>query len=198
MAKLATGAAMAAVLFSAGCAGLTMEDILRGLQDETVYGEVRSVDTRRGELRIREDYGDDRTLYFDSRTRVEYERRTFPVSALERGDQVHVRVSYDERNRPWAEHIELRGGDYSRDDRTRDRDDDHDRVQRIDARVARIDTRRGWFSIDNGWRGSLTVYLPARPRSDDVRTFQRLRRGDRVRADVRATTRGTAELVRFR
>jgi hypothetical protein len=43
------------------------------------------------------------------------------------------------------------------------------------------------------------VYVPRDARRDDVRRFERLRRGERVRVEVRSRGRGDqAELVRFR
>jgi hypothetical protein len=182
---------------------------LGGLGDvfggNSVYGEVRSVDTRRGRIQLREQQGRDYTVRYDNRTRVVYQNRQYPVSALERGDQVQVSIQYDRNDDPWAERIDLRSSarsnDRDRDRRDDDRDRDDvwsDRVQRLDGRVQSIDTRRGYFTMtQNNYR--VTVYMPRDARREDIRRFERLRRGERVRADVRNRgSQNQAELVRFR
>lgn len=178
---------------------------LGGLGDvfggDSMYGEIRSVDTRRGRIQLREQQGRDRTVRYDNRTRVVYRDRQYPVSSLDRGDQVQVRVEYDRNNTAWAERIDLRSsaraGD--RDDRRTDRRGDvwSDRVQRLDGRVQGVDTRRGYFTVTQG-NSRVTVYMPRNARREDIRRFERLRRGERVRADVRAVSRNQAQLVRFR
>lgn len=176
-------------------------DVLGG--GSSVYGEVRSVDARRGRIQVREQYGRDQTVRFDNRTRVTYQNRRYPVSALERGDQVQMRVEYDRNNTAWAEHIEVRSS-ARRSDRRDDRRDDRggvwgSRVERLDGRVQGIDVRRGYFTMTQNRGSRVVVYMPRNARRDDVRRFERLRRGDRVRVEVRSSgRRDQAELVRFR
>lgn len=187
-------------------------DVIGG--GSSVIGEVRSVDTRRGRIQVREQYGRDQTVRFDSRTRVVYRNRQYPVSSLERGDQVQMRVEYDRNNTAWADHIEVRssarradrrdGDRDDRDDRRDDRRGDRDdvwgsRVERLDGRVQGIDVRRGYFTITHDRGQRVLVYLTRNARREDVRRFERLRRGDRVRVEVRSSgRRDQAELVRFR
>jgi hypothetical protein len=167
-------------------------DVLGG--GSSVYGEVRSVDTRRGRITVREQHGRDQTVRFDSRTRVLYRNSEYSVSSLERGDEVSIRVEYDRNNTPWADRIEVRSSA---------RDDDRggiwsSRVERLDGRVQAVDARRGYFTLTADRSERVVVYLTRDARRDDVRRFERLRRGERVRVDVRARGRGQAELVRFR
>ena len=190
-----------------------MGDVFGG--GTSLYGEVRSVDTRRGRIQVREQYGRDRTVRYDNRTRVTYQNRQYPVSALERGDEVQMRVAYDRNNTAWAERIEVRSsarrtdrrdrdGDWDDDDDWDDRDDRSrrdvwgSRVERLEGRVQGIDVRRGYFTMtESGSR--VLVYMPRNARREDVRRFERLRRGERVRVEVRSRGRGDqAELVRFR
>jgi hypothetical protein len=197
---LAGSAAACAPLESLGGMG----DVFGG--GTSLYGEVRSVDTRRGRIQVREQYGRDRTVRYDNRTRVVYQNREYPVSSLERGDQVQMRLAYDRNNTAWADRIEVRSS-ARRTDR-RDRDDDRDdrdrgdiwgtRVQRLEGRVQAIDVRRGYFTMTEN-RSRVLVYMPRNARREDVRRFERLRRGERVRVEVRSRGRGDqAELVRFR
>lgn len=186
------GIALLALTVSA-CA--SMGGILGGRPDE-IDGEVRSLDTRRGQLQIREDYGRDISVRYDGRTRVVSGGRSYGVSSLRRGDQVRVHLDYDRNDQPWAERIELRresrsGGVWQDRDRRA-------RVERWDGVVQQVDHRRGWFTLDRGRSGDVRVYLGRNPRREDVRDFERLRRGQRVRIEVYASSRGQAELVRFR
>jgi hypothetical protein len=103
---------------------------------------------------------------------------------------VRVRVSYDRGGAPWAERIDVRNSTADRRVSAR--------IERIDGRVTGIDSRRGYFTVDQGRRSTVVVYVPNRLSSGDARRFDRLRRGDRVRAEVMLTGRDRAELVRFR
>lgn len=210
-------AAVAVTLTISACAGSglgTLGDVLGSAQSNSLYGEVRSVDTRRGSIQVREQRGRDYTVRIDNRTRVLYQQREYSVSALERGDQVQVYVEYDRNNTAWADRIEVREsardsrdrdrGDWDRDRGDRDRNDrdrnDRDRaaVMRLDGRVQGIDTRRGWFTVTQTRGPRLVVYVTRNTRSDEIRRFERLRRGDRVRVEVRSRGRDQAELIRFR
>lgn len=165
---------------------------------DSLHGEVRSVDTRRGRIQVREQYGRDQTVRYDNRTRVRYGNRQYPVSSLNRGDQVSMRVQYDRNNTAWAERIEVRSN-ARRTDRGSDRGGIWSgRSQRVDGRVQGIDTRRGYFTMTENRGQRVAVYMPRNARREDVRRFERLRRGDRVRADVRLHGNNQAELVRFR
>lgn len=200
IALLAGSAAACAPLESLGGLG----DVFGG--GTSLYGEVRSVDTRRGRIQVREQYGRDQTVRYDNRTRVVYQNREYPVSSLERGDQVQMRLAYDRNNTAWADRIEVRSSARRTDGRDRDDDrDDRDRgdgwgsgVERLEGRVQAIDVRRGYFTMTEN-RSSVLVYMPRNARREDVRRFERLRRGERVRVEVRSRGRGDqAELVRFR
>lgn len=200
MRVLATMTAVALATAVASCAPLGS---LGGLGDvfggNSLHGEIRSVDTRRGRIQLREQHGRDHTVRYDNRTRVVYQNRQYPVSTLDRGDQVQVRVEYDRNNTAWADRIDLRSSA-----RNGDRDDDRrgdvwsSRVQRLDGRVQSVDTRRGYFTMTQN-NSRVTVYMPRNARREDIRRFERLRRNERVRAEVRLVgSRNQAELVRFR
>ncbi|MGH7465252.1 MAG: hypothetical protein ACREK1_08760, partial [Longimicrobiales bacterium] len=146
---------LAAVASSCGAMG-SVGDVLGG--GSSVYGEVRSVDTRRGRLQVREQYGRDQTVRFDNRTRVVYQNRQYPVSSLSRGDQVQMRVEYDRNNTAWADRIEVRSS--ARDNR-RGTDPGSvwsTRLQRLDGRVQGVDTRRGYFTITQNRSRGVVVY----------------------------------------
>jgi hypothetical protein len=177
-----------------GCA--TVGDVLAdmgGYDDRAsvITGEVRSVDSRRGQLQIRDDR--DRrnvNVRYDSRTRVTYGQRQYPASSLERGDIVRVSLSRDRSGGVWADRVDVRSS-------ARDNRNASTRVQRVDGTVRTVDLRRGYFAVDQQ-RGAMVVHVPPRIGNNEARRFERLRRGDRVRADVRPIGNNQAELVRFR
>jgi hypothetical protein len=188
---LAVGLLMAAPACAPNSSGLEGVVIPRG-RGEVVYGEIRDVDARGGRLRLREDRGRDLTVRYDNRTRVVYGSRQFSPSALERGDVVQVRVSYDRGGAAWAERVEVR--ESVRDRRTAS----SRRVERLDGTVGRLDFRRGYFTVEQPRSRTVVVRVPSRLDRDDARRFERLRPGDRVRVEVRPLDRDAAELVRFR
>ena len=198
-------AALAATVLSvSGCAnmGTVLEDVLSagalGVGGSTLQGEIRSVDERRGRLQIRDDR-DDRTetVYYDDRTRVIYGNREYSVTSLERGDYVRVRVDQDRDGNTYAQVIEV--SESARDDGRYDDDDRYNgRTVQLDGTIRQIDTRRNVFTIDDRDDDTYLVYVSSRANRDDVRRFERLRRGDRARAEVRIVSRGQAELIRFR
>jgi hypothetical protein len=190
------GTAVLAGVLLAGvpaCASLgALEDIMLPNGASQLTGEVRSVDTRRGRLQVRDQHnGRTHNLQYDGRTRVVYRQRQYPASSLERGDMVRVRVSYDRSGNGWADHVEVR-------ESVADRRNANARVQRVDGIVRQVDTRRGVFTVEPNRARPVVVYVPRGISSNDARRFDRLRRGDRVRVDVRPVNNNAAELVRFR
>lgn len=220
MVRLALGMVLVA---GAGCAPGMMEEVLGdvvypggGVYGSDLRGEVRRVDTRNRVIEVRGRDGRAVTAYYDGRTRVEYRGRRYGVSALERGDEVSMRVSRDRGRYLYADHIYVtesardRGG-WGRDDRSRGRDDDWDRRRddrrdrdawrdsgRLNGTVTAVDFRSWRFEVrgDRGERVLVTVPREANRSTED--RFRRLRRGDRVDLSVRPLSNDRAELRRFR
>lgn len=193
--SLAGAAAAAALALAPACTALdVMDGVMLPASGSTsmVTGEIRSLDSRNGRMQVREQ-GNNRTqtLRYDSRTRVVHRQRQYPITALERGDVVRVRVSRDRSGSAWADHVEVR-------ESVQERRASNARVERVDGTVRLVDTRRGLFTVEQSRNRTVTVYVPRNMSRDDARRFDRLRRGERVRADVRSVGGGVAELVRFR
>ncbi|HEX6939110.1 MAG TPA: hypothetical protein VF158_06830 [Longimicrobiales bacterium] len=181
------------------------------------YGEIRGVDTRRDRIYVDVGRGGTRAVHYDRRTRVYAGRRSYPVSALRRGDDVRMRVVFDRRGVAWADWVEIRDRDRwewrrwdgrwdDRRDHRRggdDRWDDDDgrsvawRVERWSGRIRAVDLRQRYFTLDRG--ASRVVVIRIRDLDgDDARRLGQLRRGERVVVEVRLRDGGLAELVRFR
>jgi hypothetical protein len=178
-----------------GCTALNaLDEVLlpSGNGNALVSGEIRSIDTRRGRLEIRDQNSNrNQTVQYDTRTRVVYRSRQYPASSLERGDMVRARISYDRSGNAWADLVEVR-------ESAQDRRTSNSRVQRLDGVVRQVDTRRGLFTIEPNRARPVVVHVPRGVSSGDARRFDRLRRGDRIRVDVRPVNSNAAELVRFR
>jgi hypothetical protein len=137
-------ALFSAVLVGApGCVALqALDDVLLPNGATQLSGEVRSVDTRRGRLQVRDQHnGRTHNLQYDNRTRIVYRQRQYPASSLERGDMVRVRISHDRSGNAWAEHVEVR-------ESVAERRSSNARVQRLDGVIRQVDTRRGIFTVE--------------------------------------------------
>lgn len=168
-------------------------------------GQVWSVDGRRGRVQVRSERGRTSAFNVDRATRVEYRRRSYPVNALERGDVVRVWLEVDPRGDAWADRVEVREsvreryGSRGRDDRGRDeRGRSQERVERIEGRISGVNLRGGYFTVDQGFNRSVDVHFADGLDRNEYRKVERLRRGDRVRADVRPLSGNEAELIKLR
>jgi hypothetical protein len=192
-----TLALMGGLLAVSACAPLgAMDGVVLGgggggARAALVDGEIRSVDARRARLQVRDQWNRSHTVRYDRRTLVVYRQRQYPVTALERGDVVRIRLVRDRGGSLWADRVDVR-------ESVRDRGRVYGRTERVTGTVAGVDRRRGYFTIQPNRYETLVVHVPGRLHRDDARRFDRLRRGDRVRVEVRAVGRGAAELVRFR
>lgn len=168
----------------------------------TIHGEVRGVDTRRDRIYVSEGRGGrgrTYTVHYDRRTRVYDGRRSYPVSALRRGDDVRIRVEYDRRGRAWADRVDLRRGRgwSDRGPWNNGRHADVWRTDRWSGRVVVVDARRNYFTLDRGSSRVVVVRVPSSNR-DLGRRLGRLRRGEKVTIEVRHRGGQDVQLVRFR
>jgi hypothetical protein len=181
---------------AASCAGYGgLGDVLVGdVFARDLTGEIRHVDVRRQTIELRTRDGRSARVDYDRRTQVEYAGRRYPVSALERGDYVSVRVRQDRSGRGYADRVIVRRNvrDTYGHDRARAA------VYRLDGSVSRIDQRRGTFELRTRDRRTVQVVLPARVDRRTEDRFLRLRRGDTVRVEAVELSRNRLELRRFR
>src|SRR5690606_18722569 len=111
------------------------------VSSRVVVGEVRSVDTRRNLIQVRDQRGGSVVARYDGRTRVMYGPMRSSVRVLERGDRVRMHVRYDRRGTPRAERVDVIQ-DYARRSPVA-----IGRVQRVSGTVRQVDTRRGYFML---------------------------------------------------
>ncbi|HEU0054004.1 MAG TPA: hypothetical protein VFQ39_12550, partial [Longimicrobium sp.] len=99
----------------AGCSQLgTVGDILGGLGgvggtggNSEVYGQVQYVDTQRQVLQVTTQQGQTGNVYFDNRTRVVYQNQEYNVTALERGDEVAMRIQQANGGGAYTDYIQV-------------------------------------------------------------------------------------------
>jgi hypothetical protein len=199
------GAALAgAVLAAGGCAQIgQLGNVLGGLgtgqQQGEVQAEVRYVDTQRQTIQVATSNGQVGNVYFDSRTQVVYQQQRYPVTALEQGDVVTMRIQQDQRGNAYTDYIlvnqsvqerggGLGGGVY----------DDNDKYggTRLEGRVDWVNYDRGEFLLRTS-RGNVTVTLPYNPGTYNRDRFRTLRNGDYVRVEGRLISQSRFELTRF-
>lgn len=190
--------AMVGAIALGGCAGGagTLGDILGGVMNapaggaQTASGTIQSVDTRNQQIYLRTTDNQSVAIAYDNRTQVVYQNQTYPVNALEPGDQVNLSV------------ITVQNGYYTdRIDVTRSATQNtggtNGDVRELQGTVRQVDLANGAFTIGTSNQGVLTVTLPYNPRSSDLDRFRNLRSGDYVRFYGTYLTSSRVELRQF-
>lgn len=154
--------------------------------------QVEGVDQQNQAINVLTEDGQRGPIRYDRNTRVVYQQQEYPVTALERGDVVEMRIQ------------ELSGGGYYTDyilvrQSVQQGGSTPTNAQLVQASgtVQQIDYQRGWFDLQTS-AGTITVTLPYNPGSATVDAFQRLDRGDRVNVEGYRIASDRIELVRFR
>ena len=139
-------------------------------------GYVEGVDTRTQQIAIQTSGGQRVMLLFDNQTSVVYQNQNYPVTALERGDQVTARVQSASGGAYYTDLIQVdqsvssSGGSSSASGS----------VQSLQGVVGQVDRGNGAFRLD-GSNASVIVTLPYNVRQADLNRFNSLRAGDQVR-----------------
>lgn len=166
-------------------------------QGEVVSGAVQGVDARARQIGLQLSNGQSVVLSYDEQTQVVYQNQNYPVTALERGDRVTVRVQSN-GNAYYTDLVQVDqsvssgavgsggGGGVASGN-----------VQALQGTVRQVDQGNGLFSLDtrNGVR--ILVTLPAGVSRNDVSRFQSLRPGDAVRLYGVFVTNTRVELRQF-
>ena len=178
--RTARGGAATLVLIALGaCSSLgNLGNVLGGALGSPqgqVSGWVQGVDTRAQQIVLQSSDGQIVTLAYDNQTQVVYQNQSYPVTALERGDQVTARVQQTSNGAYYTDLVQVdqsvsgAGGGASGN------------VQALQGTVRGVDRTNGLFALDAGGLGTLTVSMPYNPSRADLVRFQNLRTGDYVR-----------------
>ena len=187
-------AALIALVAAGGCAQAgTLGDILGGVMNapaQTMSGTIQGVDTRAQQVFVRTTDNQTVAISYDDRTAVVYQQQNYPVTALESGDAVTVRLTQTTKGGYYTDRIDVTQS-------TSTSSGSNANVTTIQGNVRQIDVTNGMFTLATSNEGVLTVTLPYNPRSADVDKFRNLRSGDFVRLYGTYLTQTRVELRQF-
>ena len=191
-----------------GCSQLgTLGNVLGGVLQpgagsgsSEVYGLVRGVDTQRQLIQIQTQNGQVGNIYFDQNTQVVYQNQRYPVTALEQGDQIGMRIQQTQNGQYYTDYITVTqsvqesNGGYNTN--TGVYNGGGSGYTRAEGRVSWVDLQRGQFGLStNG--GTLTVVMPYQSNTTDASRFRNLRQNDYVRVEGQLVSNARLELSRF-
>ena len=174
-------AAMGALAALSGCSGLgTLGNVLGGVRGgagggaNQVSGIVRGVDTRSQVIGLQQSGGQSVNILFDAQTKVVYNNQSYPVTSLDRGDQVTARIQSTD-NGYYTDLVQVdqpvQGSTASA----------NGTLQSVEGTVRQVDQQNGLFTLDVSGSSRVVVSMPYSPSRADRNRFQSLRAGDYVR-----------------
>ena len=177
---------------SAGSLGSVLGSVLGGSASANeLTGTIQNVDAQNQQLQIAQSNGQAVAVRFDDQTRVDFDNRRYPVTALENGDEVVARIRDAGNGNYYTDsiHVTQSGGSGAGSGSTN--------AQPFQGTVRQVDLQHGLFSIDNGSGYAITVSMPYNPSEADLHRFQYLRRGESVRFYGVIVTNSRVDLRRF-
>lgn len=178
-----------------GCGGGGLGEILTGggqPQGGTATVEIQEVRTQQQQILVRTQDGQQAGVLFDQNTQVIYQDEQYPVTALERGDIVDMRVQEVQQGY-YTDLIQVRTPVQERQGET----GTESGVYRLEGTIGQIDLQRSMFTLDMTQGGTLAVFLPGTAPASDRDRLREYRVGDYVRVEVRPIDQEQAELVRW-
>jgi len=140
-----------------------------------VSGYVSGVDTRAQVIGLQQPNGQPVNLLFDNQTKVVYNNQSYPVTSLDRGDQITARIQ-NTSNGYYTDLVQVDQPVNGSAGTTTS-----GAVQAVQGTVRQIDRQNGLFTMDVNNSTRLTVSMPYSPSRTDLTKFQNLRSGDVVR-----------------
>jgi hypothetical protein len=178
IARRGAAAAMLVVLGAcsqAGGLGNVLGSVLGQQQQQgnQVSGRIAGVDTRSQQIGVQQSNGQTVAIMYDNQTQVVYQNKSYPVTSLERGDQVTARIQ-SANNGYYTDLVQVdqpvQGSTAA----------SSENVQSIQGVVRQVDLQNGLFTMDVN-QTRVTVSMPYSPSRTDLNRFQSLRSGDNVR-----------------
>ena len=160
----------------------------------TMVVEVQSVDQQRQEIQVLTEDGQRGPIRYDQNTTVVYQNEQYPVTALEAGDVVEMRLQQLSGGGYYTDYITVR---QSVQDRGGTSSGGTGQLVQASGTVRQIDYQRGLFTLQTT-QGTVTVSLPYNPSAGTVDRFESLDSGERVTVEGYLVGTGRIELVRFR
>src|SRR5688572_25781901 len=151
-----------ALTLSAGCIdniALVSRPGLELGQDEFL-AEVERLDTSSREIHLRPNDSRTRVVGYTADARVMYRGREYPVTQLESGDIVAMRLKQDSRGNSYTDLVRVQESvrDWNQDRGGITRPGTE--IQTVDGRVERVDLQRSSFEVRDRSRENVLVSLP--------------------------------------
>jgi len=175
-------AAMSTLVVLAACSNTGLGNVLgsvlggAGQGASQVSGYVQGVDTRSQYIALQSSNGQSVNIQYDNQTKVVYNNQSYPVTSLDRGDQVTARIQSTNNGSYYTDLVQVDQPVQGSNGSTASGN-----VQTIQGTVRGIDMQNGLFSLDMGTGTRVTVSMPYSPSRADQNRFQNLRQGDYVR-----------------
>ncbi len=182
MRQFGRGAAAAATLFGlAACSNTGLGNVLGsvlgggGQGANQVSGYVQGINTRSQYIALQSPNGQSVNILYDNQTKVVYNNQSYPVTSLDRGDQVTARIQ-STNNGYYTDLVQVDQPVQGANGSTAT-----GAVQTMQGTVRGVDMQNGLFLVDLGAGTRVTVSMPYSATRADVSRFQNLRQGDYVR-----------------
>jgi hypothetical protein len=177
--QLGGALAFAAMTACSGTGGLgnVLGSVLGGGagQSNQLSGAIYNVDTRSQQIGVQQSNGQTVYVGYDANTQVVYQNQNYPVTALERGDQVVATLQDNGNGGYYVSAIQVTQSVNNSSGTV------NGNVQTFQGTVRQVDRANGWFTVDEGSIGRITVTLPSGLSQADLNRFGSLRAGDYVR-----------------
>ena len=161
---------------SAGSLGNILGSVLGSGNGNELAGRIQGVDTQNQQIGIIQENGQTVAVRFDNQTRVVYQNQNYPVTALERGDEVVARITDAGNGSYYTDSIEVTRSVTNGSTTNPGAGE----IQTIRGTVRQVDRQNGLFTIDNGSGYEIVVSMPYNPAQADRYRFERLARGNVV------------------
>ena len=181
-------AGMAALAALAACSGAgTLGNVLGSVLGggasgasgaNQLSGTVQGVDTRSQVIGLQASSGQSVNILYDNQTQVVFNNQRYPVTSLDRGDQVTARIQ-NTNSGYYTDLVQVdapvqgstsNGGAVATGT-----------VQTVDGTVRQVDPQKGLFALDVSGGSRVIVSMPYSASRADMNRFQSLRAGDYVR-----------------
>jgi hypothetical protein len=162
-------------------------------QQGQLTGTILGVDSQQQVIGVQQSNGQQLNLLYDANTRVVFENRNYPPTALERGDRITARVQAVQQ----GYYTDLVQVDQSVSGSSGTTSSATGQVQQMEGTVRQVDLNAGAFTVSLPGYGTVTVTMPYNASRTDVSRFQNLRSGQTVRFYGAFVNQSRVELRQF-
>ena len=162
-------------------------------QAGTLAAEIQEVRQQQQQIIVRTQDGQQGAILFDGNTQVVYQDQQYPVTALEQGDIVDMRVQEIQQGY-YTDLIQVRTPVQERQGNAGTTATD---VHQIEGTIGSIDLERWTFTLNMTQGGTVQVVLPSNSPASARDRLRQYRAGDYVQIVARAISQQQAELVQF-